>query len=131
MPESNVELTQRALDAFNRRDWEAFVKLMDDAIEVETRLAAMEGGYRGHEGLRRWWDDLLGVLPDYTLEVLDVRDLGEATLSHVRGLGHGFTSDTPVYDPVWQPGIWRDGKCVWWKICTTEEEALEAVEERS
>ena len=55
MSEENVQLAYRVADAFNRRDWDAFLALMDDEIEVESRLVAMEGGYHGHEGLRRWW----------------------------------------------------------------------------
>jgi hypothetical protein len=69
MPRENIDSFYRAVDAFNRRDWDAFVALTDDEIEVESRLVAMEGGYHGHEGLRRWRDDFLGAFPDYTIEV--------------------------------------------------------------
>ena len=131
MPDSNVDLTHRAFDTFNRRDWEAFVELMDADVVAETRLVAMTGGHRGHDGLRRWWDDLLSVVPDYTLNVLEVRDLGEATLSHILGRGHGAASETPVADPIWQPALWRDGKCVWWRLCASEEEGLDAIRARA
>jgi ketosteroid isomerase-like protein len=124
MSQENVELAYRAYDAFNRRDWDAALALMDDEVEVESRLVAMEGVYHGHEGVRRWWDDFLGALPDYTVEVEELRDLGDVTLAHFRGRGHA--RDTPLVDPVWQPVRWRDGKCVWWRVCPTEAEALEA-----
>jgi hypothetical protein len=65
--------------------------------------------------------------PDYTIEVQELRDLGEVALAHIRGWGHSAGSDTPLVDPVWQPTRWRDGKCVCWRICSTEAEALEAV----
>ena len=126
MSEQNVELTLRYADAFNRRDWDAFVALSDEEIEVESRLVAMEGALRGHQGLRRWWDALLGTFPDYRIEIDELRDLGDVTLGHLRGAGHGAESSTPLVDPVWQPLRWRDGRCVWWRICTSEEEALEA-----
>jgi len=113
-------------DAFNRRDWVAFVALADDEIDVESRLVVMEGAFHGHEGLRRWWDSFLGTFPDYTIEIDELRDLGDVTLAHLRGWGHGAGSSTPLVDPVWQPLRWRDGKCVWWRNCSTEEEALEA-----
>jgi len=48
MSQENVELTRVMADAFNRRDWDAFRALSDDEIEVESRLVAMEGAYRGH-----------------------------------------------------------------------------------
>jgi hypothetical protein len=127
MSRENVELAQRALDAFNRRDWEACLALVDEGVEIESRLVAMEGTYHGHEGLRRWWNDFLGAFPDYTAEILEIRDLGDVTLGHVRGWGHSAGSDTPLIDPFWQPTRWRDGKCVWWRNCSTEAEALEAV----
>ena len=44
MSKENVELAYRAYDAFNRRDWDAFLALVDDQVEVESRLVAMEGG---------------------------------------------------------------------------------------
>jgi hypothetical protein len=49
----NLDLARALADAFNRRDWDAFVALADDGIEVESRLVGMEGAYRGREGLRR------------------------------------------------------------------------------
>ena len=65
MSPGNLDRVTEWADAFNRRDWEAFVALVDEDVVVESRLVALEGGYRGHEGLRRWWDDFLGAFPDY------------------------------------------------------------------
>ena len=122
-----MELAYRAYDAFNRRDWDAFVALADDEVEIESRLAALEGNYHGHEGMHRWWTDFLGAFPDYTVEVEELRDLGDVTLGHIRGWGHGGAGHRPIIDPIWQPMRWRDGKCVWWRSCSTEAEALQAV----
>jgi hypothetical protein len=76
MSQENLELALRAYDAFNRRDWDGFVALMDDDVEIVTRIAAIEGGRHGHEGMRRWWENMLTAFPDYDIEVVDVRDLG-------------------------------------------------------
>ena len=126
MSEENVNAALALADAFNRRDWDAVLAHADAEIKVESRLVAMEGAYEGHEGLRRWWDNFLGSFPDYTVEVEEIRDLGDVTLAHVHGWGHGADSATPIVDPFWQPMRWRDGKCVWWRNCSTEDEALEA-----
>jgi len=126
----NVDLARAAFDAFNRRDWDAFASLVDEEVVIESRLVAVEGGYHGHEGFRRWWDDFVGAFPDYTAEVVELRDLGDVTLGHVRGWGHGAASATPLVDPFWIPMAWRDGRCVWWRNCSTEEEALKAIGER-
>jgi ketosteroid isomerase-like protein len=123
----NVELARRVYDAINRRDLDAFLALMDEDVKAHSRLAAMEGGvYRGHEGSRRWWHDLLEMIPDYTIEVEELRDLGDVTLARFRARGHGAASNAPVVDAQWQPVRWRDGKCVWWSVCSTEAEALDA-----
>jgi len=126
MSQENVKLAQAMADAFNERDWDAFSALTHEEIDVESRLVAMEGAYHGQEGLRRWWDNFLGAFPDYTLETEELRDLGDVTIAHMRGWGHGADSATPLIDPFWMPLRWQDGKCVWWRNCSTEEEALEA-----
>jgi hypothetical protein len=127
-----VELTLRAVDAFNSRDWEAFGAFMHPDVEVESRLVAMEGGYRGEKGLREWRDAIIGFLPDYTVEVQEIRDLGgDLVLVHSLGTAHGATSATPVHDPFWQVLEWHDGKCVWWRNCSTEAEANEAIAART
>jgi hypothetical protein len=99
---------------------------MDADVEAGSLLAALEGDYRGHAGIRRWWRNLHEVVPDYTGEVVEVRDLGDLTLVTLRTRGHGADSDTPFETPLWWMGRWRRGKCVWWRSCGTEAQALEA-----
>jgi ketosteroid isomerase-like protein len=130
MSAENVEATRRAYEAFNRRDWETFAALMHPDVEVQSRLVAMEGAYRGEKGLRDWREAIMRFLPDYTVEIEEVRDLGDVVLLRSLGTGHGAASETPVHDPFWQALEWRDGKCVWWRNCSTEAEALEAIAER-
>ena len=132
MPESrNVELTRRAYDAFNTRDWKTFGVLMHPDIEVQSRLVAMEGAYQGEEGLRDWREAIMNFLPDYTVEIEEIRDLGDVILLRSLGTAHGVASETPVHDPFWQVLEWRDGKCVWWRNCSTEAEANEAIASRT
>lgn len=126
MSRENVERTLRSYDLFNRRDLEAFIDLMDEDVRCESRLAAVEGGYHGHEGARRWWDDFVGMFPDYVIEVEEVRDLGEITITRFIARGHGAASETPLVDPAWHAIRWRNGKCLWWRVCATEAEALDA-----
>jgi ketosteroid isomerase-like protein len=126
MSEENVELARRAFEAFNRRDLDTMLALADEEIVVESRLAAVEGGYHGHQGVRRWWADTLDVLPDYEVEVDEVRDFGDVTLARLRARAHGAGSAAPLEEVVWNVARWRAGRNTWWHNCMTEEEALEA-----
>jgi ketosteroid isomerase-like protein len=127
MSQENVELYHRSVDAFNRRDLDALLALMDDDVEVVSRLVAIEGSLKGHDGMRRWWKSWLDVWPDYKIEVVEVRDLGDVTLATLRALGHGAGSDVPFEDTAWQLARWRRGKCVLWRVFNNRNEALDAV----
>ena len=127
MSQENVELAHQAYDALNRRDLAAFLALMDADVEALPRVVAIEGGYHGHEGIRRWWEHLVAFLPNIVIETAAVRDLGDLTLAAVRIRGHGAGSDTPLDEALWTPAEWRDGKCVWWANYGSEAEAVEAV----
>jgi len=126
MSQENVELTYRVHDAFNRRDLLGFLALMDDEVEAHARLAAVGGGYHGHEGVRAWWEDAIRVI-DLQTRVEEVRDLGEVTVVRVRAFGEGADSSATFEQTVWQALRWRDGKITGWQTLRTEAEALEAV----
>ena len=66
-----------AADAFNRRDLDASLALADEDVEAIPRVGGMEGGYHGHDGTRRWWTDLLGAFPDFSVEFHEVHDMGK------------------------------------------------------
>jgi SnoaL-like domain len=88
----------------------------------------MEGKshFRGYDGVREWWEDLLGIFPDVSIEVLEVCDLGDLMIAALHMWGHGVDSDAPIDETVWAAGEWRNGKLVWWQNCGSEAEALEA-----
>jgi ketosteroid isomerase-like protein len=127
MSQENVKLAHQAYGALNRRDLDAFLALMADDVEAGPRVVAIEGGYYGREGIRRWWGQLIDFLPDIVIENVAVRDLGDVTLAAVRMSGHGAGSRTPLDEALWSAAEWRDGKCVWWGNYGTGAEALEAV----
>ncbi len=128
MSQENVERAYRGYDAFNQRDLDAFLGFVDPEVDFTTCFGLMEGQpqYHGHDGVRGWWEDLLGVFPDLNFEVLELRDLGDLLLAAFHLRGHGADSDTPFEETVWAAGEWRDGKAIWWQFFRSEEEALEA-----
>jgi ketosteroid isomerase-like protein len=127
MSQENVERVHQAADAFNRRDLDAYLALADPGVEFAPYTGAITGGYEGHDGIRRWWEDLFAVFPDWRVEAVKVRDLGELTLTTVHARGHGGESGTPVDQTLWQVAEWSvDGKLVRASHHANEAEALEA-----
>ena len=89
MSEENVETFRRALEAWNADDLDAFLAELDPEGEWHPSIEpALEGGetvYRGHDGVRKAWDNYRGgAWERLTLQVQEIRDLGESVLV----LGH-------------------------------------------
>ena len=101
---------------------------MADDVEAVPRTGAMDGesSYRGHDGVRRWLNSLLDVFPDYSMELVDVRDLGDVTFATFHARGHGAGSAAPTDNAAWIMVRWRRGKAVWWRTFDARAEALEA-----
>ena len=126
MSEHNVDLYRRGIEAFNRRDLEAFLALADPDVVGISRVLAIEGrSYHGHDGTREWWEGLLGVFPDFTIEVVWVRDAGDLTVSELRNSAKGEGS-AALAELVWQVSEWRDGRVVRWQMHESEQDALDA-----
>jgi hypothetical protein len=124
-----VELVYRAIDTFNRRDLDAFLALMDPGVEFTPYERVLEGlgPYRGHDGVRTWWEDSFAALPDLSAELSEVRDLGDITFARGRLRGTGAGSGATFERTLWMANEWRNKKQVWWHAFGSEAEALEAV----
>ena len=126
MSQENVENYRRAAAAWLRGDFDAALAFADEDAEIISSVFIMEGSYRGHEGVRRWWQDLHGTFPDWDAEVGEVRALGDATLAVLRVRGHGAESGAPIDHTMWHLAHWRNGQMVRLSSHDSEAEALEA-----
>src|SRR5688572_1507009 len=63
MPRESVEVMEAAYDAITRKDVDAFLDLSHPEIEFRSLIAEAEGRtFRGHEGVRDWWDSVIRSL---------------------------------------------------------------------
>ncbi len=129
MFEENIELARRAFAAISTRDLDAFLELMDPKVIVVPRILAVEGGeLSGHGGVRRWWDSIFGVFPDFDIEVIGIRAGRDWTISEAHARGRGETSGSGFEDAIWVASSIRGGKVIRWQTFESEAEAVEATE---
>lgn len=128
MPSENAGLARSFCGAFNRRDLGAVLALMHEDVRIEPRIGSLEGDFVGHEGVRRWWAQLLTAFPDYLVSIEEIQDFDELTLGRLQGRAHGAASTTPVVETWWQAITWRGAKCSRWRNFATESEAFETVQ---
>lgn len=107
--------TVRAIyDAFERRDVEAALAFVDEAIEFLPLGTAERTGrsepYRGHDGLREYFADAARVWDELTLHADDIRAAagGVVVFGSVSGVAGGQPLSRRV---IWTWRV-RDGKAV-------------------
>jgi ketosteroid isomerase-like protein len=127
MSNENVELFQKALECYNRRDVEAMLEIWHPEAEWYPFTAQVEGddAYHGREGLRQWWANVDATFEELEASAEDIRDLGDAVLAlgHLRArFRSGVTLDTEIG---WLTR-YRDGLAVWGRAYQSHAEALEA-----
>ena len=126
MAQSDIEVVRGSHEAFRRRDFDAFVDYMDPDIEFSSLVLEVEGTYRGHDGIRSWWNDMLAVFPDWQPQVEDAREVGGRVVLRVRAEGSGTGSGIDVDRDIWQVAEVRDGRLTAWRFFRSEDEALAA-----
>ena len=127
MSQENVELVHRGFDAWTRHDLDEALAGSDPDVEITPVIGPASITYRGHEGMRRFWDDVIGTFPDFSTEVVEARDLGDFVLGRVRISGQGTGSEVLSAQTVWYASQWRDGKLLWYRAFEKESDAVKAV----
>jgi ketosteroid isomerase-like protein len=127
MLEDHVKAMRAAVDAFNRRDLDAFLEWAHPDVEWHPVTAQAEGGgvFRGHEGIREWWGNTEAAFEQIEMEISDIRDLGEelAFFGRIRGR---FRSGVPFDSEVGYHSRFRGDRVIYARSWWSHSEALEA-----
>jgi ketosteroid isomerase-like protein len=125
----NADLVREGMAAWSGGDLDATLALIDPDIvwRPVTAWPGIQPEYRGHAGVRRFWDAFRDPWETITLEADEVRELDERnvlTRSHFRARGRasGVTTEA-VLHTVW---TLEDGKLVRFESFTDEQAALDA-----
>jgi ketosteroid isomerase-like protein len=129
MPQENVELALRTLEAFDRRDVDAFLaRLSPDVVwEENPELPGLREIYRGRAEVREWMAAVLEVLENLQVEIAELTELGDdrvftETVLTARGKGSGV----PVELRFWMVLWFADSKITRRQVAWTKDEALES-----
>jgi ketosteroid isomerase-like protein len=110
MSRENVELVRRWAYGLSRG--ELSLELCDPELRLDNIAGSpITGPYHGHEGLRRWWQDVAEAFDEIRFEVDELIDVDdERVLSVQRIVGRfrrtGIPIDTPMASLFWV----REGK---------------------
>ncbi len=119
-------MADAAISALNEGDLDAFLAFGSEDIEFTSMVAEAEGTvYRGHEGMRAWWETVRGAFQDIRWDLLDLQVSDDCGVAHLRM--SGTLGGAPVQQTMWQALKFRERKATWWAFFRTEAEALEAV----
>ena len=126
MSQENVEIVRRWIDAYNRRDFEGIVEIIDP--DFDFRSAVEQKSYRGIAGLARYRDEVDALIENFHTEGDRFLDVDEDRVLHLyRVLGRGAGSGVPVSRHnaiVWQL---RRGKLLTAQVYLDQREAFDAV----
>lgn len=129
MSREHVEVAERTMDAFNRRDVDGFVQALAADFEWFPALgmAVERGSFRGRQGVEAYFEALRATWEEVRLVAEEVRDLGESVVWLGRIEGQGRGSGVRVDAPMGAVLDFRGGEVWRARSYLDHGQALEAV----
>jgi ketosteroid isomerase-like protein len=114
MSEENVETVRRAYAALAEEGVEAMLAFTDPKFEMTTpsSLATEPDTYRGHDGVRRWFDSFSDALEGVYLEGQEFRATGDQVFVVTMLRGRGRSTGIDVKQQAFLLWTLRDGLVV-------------------
>ena len=129
MSQENVDLARRGYEAFARGDFDAVFELFHPEIEAHDPPEMPDAAiHRGHEAVRRDWEQTHEVLEDFSIEVEETLDRGDDVIVFLRYRGRGSESGAEVEAQMAHLWTVRDGKAIRLRQFLDRGKALEALE---
>jgi ketosteroid isomerase-like protein len=86
VPDEPLELARVGFDAWSRGDLEALLTTLDEDVEFWTSgvFPGLEPVYRGHDGMRKFWDDFRSPWQSLRIMMDDIRERGDRIVALYR-----------------------------------------------
>lgn len=129
MSRENFETVRRVNAAFNSGDIECILGLMHPDIEtaVGPELSAEPDTYRGHDGIRRYFDSFEDAMDEIRFQQEGFREAGGSVIVAVRLTAKGRFTGIQVEQHLGQVWTVRHGKAIQIRSYVSYTEALKAV----
>ena len=128
MSQDNVEIVRRAIEAFNRRDFDAALRdaVPDAAVDMSQSRGPDAGIYVGRDAIQRFWEDMTGPFERHTLMAEEFIPRGEHVVVSLtaRMTGRGGIEVEARTATV---ATFADGRLMRWTMYQDRTEALNAV----
>jgi len=124
----NLEIVQRGFDAFNETGVEGILPFIDPAFEATTppNLASEPDTYRGHDGIRRWFDSFDEVMEEIRWDAHGYQQVGDQVVVEFTLRARGKTTGLDFGQEAVMVWSLRDGKAIRVELFETLGEALAA-----
>jgi ketosteroid isomerase-like protein len=124
----NLEIVQRGFEAFNAQGVEGILPFIDSEFEATTPpdLASEPDTYRGHDGLRRWFDSFYEVMDEIRWDGHDFHEAGDRVVVEFTLRARGKTTGLDFGQDAVMVWELRDGKAVRVDLYPTLDEAMSA-----
>jgi ketosteroid isomerase-like protein len=123
----NVEVVRRVFGALNSGDIDLIPTLThpDFEVEVPPALSAEPDVYRGHDGVRRYWESFQDAMQEIHFEPQRFWVAGETVVVAMRITAKGRRTAIAVEQQT--AGVWtiREGKALRAQVYASASEALE------
>jgi ketosteroid isomerase-like protein len=128
MSSQNVELVRAGFEALREGDVEALLPFIHPEFEVTTpaNLAAEPDTYRGHEGVRRYFDSFYDAMDEVRFEPQEFREAQGRVIVPVILTARGRTTGIEARQEFVMVWSLRDGQAIRVQPYGTLDEALEA-----
>ena len=128
MPEEDIEVVRRILDAFNSEDIELILAITHAGFELEVPpdLSAEPDVYRGPDGMRRYWESFKEAMDQIRFKPERLEDAGGSVLVTMTMTAKGRSTGIEVEQKI--VGVWtiRDAKVIRIQAFRSLAEALDA-----
>lgn len=91
MSRENVETVRRGIQAFNDRDLGRALSIWSPNAEIDWSRShgPLKGVYRGHDEVRKFWNEFWSAFESVEIETHELMDAGDEVVSpntaHIRG----------------------------------------------